>query len=152
MFRKWGLRLLIVMGAALMLFFVFAAALQVPAVGKTIGSAKTCSTCHVMNYEAQTLQRSAHRDLACLDCHSPHGFLEKPVEEIKSASRHLYIFMTGSTPDVITPQHSSREIVQGNCAGCHAATVGKTHAADKDLGRFCFDCHRDVPHGRPLRN
>jgi cytochrome c nitrite reductase small subunit len=152
MMRKWGLRALVGLGAVLGLFLIMAFALQVPAVGKTIGSPKACGTCHVMTYEVVTLERSSHRQLACLDCHSPSGFVEKPVEEMKSASRHMYVFLTGATPAVIKPTHQSREIIQQNCESCHGAIFGKTHIQKEISGRYCFECHRDVPHGRPLRN
>jgi cytochrome c nitrite reductase small subunit len=150
MYKRWGFRSLAFLGACVCLFLVFAFALQVPAVGKTIGSPKACGTCHVMTYEVQTLTRSAHRDLSCLDCHSPKGFVEKPVDEIKSASRHLFIFVSGTTPDVIKPLHSSKETIQENCTACHAKIGGIPHIAES--GRYCFDCHRETPHGRPLRN
>lgn len=152
MLKKWGLRSLIAIGAVVGLFLVFAFTLQVPAVGKTIGSTQACGTCHVMTYEVKTLQKSAHRDLSCLDCHSPKGFVEKPVDELKSASRHMYVFLTGATPDVIKPLHESKETIQANCASCHAQLTAKAHIASGDLGKYCFDCHRDTPHGRPLRN
>jgi len=153
MHKKWGLRGLVVLGAAVGLFLMLAFTLQIPAVGKTIGSPKACGTCHVMTYEVVTLAHSAHSKLSCLDCHAAKGFIEKPVEEIKSASKHVAIFLTGATPDVIKPYDESRKIIQENCASCHAANVGNvgiSHA--KDTGKFCFDCHRDTPHGRPLRN
>lgn len=148
--KKWGLRALLVFGASIALFLMFAFALQVPAVGKTMGSPQSCGLCHVMGYEVETLQKSAHRDLSCLECHSPKGFLEKPIDELKTASRHLYVFTTGQTPDVIKPNHAAKEIIQENCASCHNAITGPTHVETQ--GRFCFECHRDTPHGRPLRN
>jgi len=150
--KKWGLRSLMFIGACVGLFLVVAFALQVPAVGKTIGSPSACGTCHVMTYEVVTLQHSAHNKLACLDCHAAKGFVEKPVEELKSATRHAYIFLTGATPDVIRPLHESKEIIQANCASCHAQVVGDVHVGLQESGKFCFDCHRDTPHGRPLRN
>lgn len=152
MYRTWGIRALITLVAGLGLFLVFASALQVPAVGETIGSPQMCGTCHVMKYEVVTLEKSAHRDRACLDCHSPTGFIAKPVEEIKSASRHLWIFATNSTPDVIKPQHESREIIQARCESCHAPTIGKGHISREESGRYCFECHRQTPHGTPQRN
>ncbi len=153
MTRKWVMRALITVGAAIGAFLIFAVALQVPAIGNTIGSPQACGTCHVMTREVVTLERSAHHDLACLECHSSTGFVEKPVEEIQSASRHLYIFMTNTTPDIIKPQERSRLIIQENCATCHASTLGDTHAAEfKSGGQLCFECHRETPHGTPLRN
>jgi cytochrome c nitrite reductase small subunit len=150
LYKKWGLRALILVGAVVSMFLVFATALQVPAVGKVMGAPETCGTCHVMTYEVETLQRSAHRDLSCLECHSAQGYLHKAVDELETASRHLWVFTTGQTPDVIKPNQNAKEIIQANCATCHKAITGQTHVETQ--GRFCFDCHRDTPHGRPLRN
>lgn len=152
MVRKWGIRALILLGASFGAFLIFASALQVPAVGKTIGSPQACGTCHVMTYEVVTLEKSSHRDLVCLDCHAPTGFFEKPVEEIKSASWHMWVFMTNTTPDVIKPTQNSREITQARCVQCHATLHGNTKVESHDRGRLCFECHREVPHGTPLRN
>lgn len=153
MHRKWTLRALIAASAALGLFLLFAVTLQVPAVGKTIGSPQACGTCHVMTHEVVTLENSSHRDLACLECHAPSGFIEKPVEEFKASSRHIYYFLTDSTPDVIKPQEHSRKVVQGNCEKCHnSLTSTDAQVHQKDSGRYCFDCHREVPHGRHQRN
>lgn len=150
MLEKWGLRAMIAIVAAVGLFVVLAFTLQVPAVGKTIGSAQACGTCHVMTHEVITLEKSAHRDLACLECHAAGGFLEKPIEEIKSASVHMYVFMTGA-PDVIKPTETSRKIAQENCIRCHAGLNDKVHTK-ADSERFCFECHRATPHGTPRRN
>ncbi len=152
MFRKWSFRLMIVVGAALGVFLLLAVTLQVPAVGKTIGSPQACGTCHVMKQEVVTLEHSSHRDLACLDCHAAQGFIDKPIDELKSSGRHIYYFLTDNTPDIIKPQEHSRKVVQANCEKCHAATVDTVHAPYNESGRFCFDCHREVPHSRPLRN
>lgn len=153
MMNRWGKRALIIVGAVFGAFLLLAVALQVPAVGKTIGSPEACGTCHVMAQEVVTLSVSAHKDLACLDCHSSTGFFAKPVEEIQSASRHAYIFVTNRTPDIIKPTHSSREIVQSRCVECHSAILGETAlAVHEPDGRYCFECHRETPHGTPLRN
>jgi len=152
MLKKWGLRSLIAIGAGVGLFLMIAFALQVPAVGKAIGSPQACGTCHVMTYEVVTLERSAHHQLSCLDCHAAKGFIEKPVEEFKSATRHMAIFLTGATPDVIKPLEESREIVQANCMSCHAQVNSKVSNTHNVTGRYCFECHRDTPHGTPLRN
>lgn len=152
MLRKWILRLSVILGAFLGIFLIIAFALQVPAVGETIGSPQACGTCHVMNHEVKTLAMSAHRDLTCLECHSATGFFEKPVDEFRSASRHIYYFVSDNTPDIIKPLEDSRRIVQSRCVQCHAAVIGGTHAAEVDTGRYCFTCHRETAHSTPLRN
>lgn len=152
MVRKWGVRVLIGLGALVGAFLVVAFALQVPAVGKAIGNGTTCGTCHVMTSEVVSLSHSAHRDRSCLECHSKRGFLEKPLDEIKTASRHVYVFLSNSTPDVIKPGLEARETIQENCIACHAPIMNTVHVAEKDSGKMCFDCHRDTPHGRVHQN
>jgi len=148
---KWGIRILIGVGVVIGLFLVVATALQVPVVARSIGSPVSCATCHLMEPEVLTLSRSAHKDLACLDCHSARGFVSRPVEEIKSASRHLYLTLTKSEPDVIHLGRESRAVVQTNCKSCHTEVVRNIHFDPKQQ---CTDCHRSTPHDRPsgLRN
>lgn len=150
---RWVKGVLIAIGGLFGAFLILAFALQVPAVGQTIGSPAACSTCHVMEDQVLSLERGTHRSLACVQCHTPSGFFAKPIEEIKSASRHAAVFLSNSTPDVIAPTHSSREIIQAQCTECHAEWLRENSLAEHQPdGLMCFDCHRDVAHGRPLRN
>lgn len=145
---KWGKRLLITAAGLLGFYLLAAAVLQVPAVGKAMGSAEACGTCHLMEPEIKSLERSAHKDLACLDCHSAHGFWQKPVDEVRSASVHLWVTLTRSEPDVVRLAEHSRETLQANCKACHATLVKDVHLSDPSKQR-CTDCHRATPHDGP---
>ncbi|BAD39715.1 cytochrome c3 family protein [Symbiobacterium thermophilum] len=151
--NRWGKGALIALGALGGAFLILAFALQVPAIGHTIGAPAACGTCHVMTDQVLSLERGMHRELACVECHIPSGFFAKPIEEIKAASRHAAVFLTNSTPDVITATDSSRDIIQARCIECHAGFLRETslvhHPTD---GLKCFECHRDTTHGLPLRN
>lgn len=150
---RWGKGALIAFGALVGAFLILAFALQVPAVGQTIGSPAACGTCHVMTDQVLSLERGVHRDRACVECHIPSGFFAKPIEEIKAAGRHAAVFLTNSTPDVITTTPSSREIIQARCIECHEGWLRDTSLADHPTdGLMCFECHRDTTHGLPLRN
>lgn len=141
---KWGKRLLFTAVGLFAAFMLVAVVLQVPAVGQTIGSPDMCGTCHLMTPEVKTLQASAHRDLSCLDCHSSHGFFEKPIDEVKSSARHIYVTLTKTEPNVVTITEDSRRIVEENCQSCHASLVRELHGGGP--ARNCTDCHRATPH------
>lgn len=144
---KWGLRILYTAAGLFGIFLLAAVLLQVPAVGKAMGSAEACGTCHLMQPEIKTLQTSAHRDRSCLDCHSPHGFWEKPVDEVKTASRHLFVTVTHTEPMVVRLTDSGLKTVEENCRSCHATLVQNLHGGEP--ARNCTDCHRATPHDRP---
>lgn len=144
---KWGVRLLWTLGGLLGIYLLAAVVLQVPAVGKAMGSNEACGTCHLMAPEIKTKDQSAHRDLSCLDCHSPHGFFEKPIDEAKVSARHLFVTLTHTEPDVVKLTESGLHVVEGNCRLCHADLVQNLHGDGP--ARNCTDCHRSTPHDRP---
>ncbi|HYF91589.1 MAG TPA: NapC/NirT family cytochrome c [Symbiobacteriaceae bacterium] len=145
----WGLRLLVTAGGLFGLFLLVAALLQVPAVGKAMGSNEACGTCHLMTPEIDSKTRSAHRDLSCLDCHSPHGFWAKPIDEAKVSARHVYVTLTHTEPDVVKLTESGFKTVEANCRDCHASLFENLHGGAP--ARNCTDCHRATPHDRPTR-
>lgn len=144
---KWGLRLLWTLGGLIGFYLVVAVLLQVPAVGKAMGSNEACGTCHLMNPEIKTKDKSAHRDLSCLECHSPHGFFVKPIDEAKVSARHVFVTVTHTEPDVVRLTESGFQVVEENCRSCHAALVRNLHGGEP--ARNCTDCHRATPHDRP---
>lgn len=143
---KWGMRVVYGAGVVVGLFLLVAVALQMPVVARTIGSPDRCATCHLMEPEVLTLSKSAHKDLACVDCHSARGFLTKPVDEVKSAGRHVLLTLTRTEPDVIHLSTGSREEMQANCKACHTDVVRNIHF---DPAQQCTTCHRSTPHDRP---
>lgn len=69
--------------------------------------------------------------------------------------RHATIFTLRNEPQVIHIEEAGAAVVQENCKRCHSKlnqgveTIHTTYAlADKDQGKLCWDCHREVPHGR----
>lgn len=144
--RRWGLRLLGVIGTVLGVLAAFAVVLQVPAVARAVGSPGACGTCHTMSPQVAAFARSAHRQLACAECHTPSGVVERAVEEVRAASRHVVAYFAGP-PDVVHAGAESRDVIQANCVACHAPLVRDVRHGG---GRYCFDCHRFTPHDRPL--
>lgn len=117
---------------------------------------KTCVNCHIMRPEYVTWSRSSHREHAtCNDCHVPHdNFFRKYFFKAKDGMRHATIFTINGYPQTITMLPPGRRVVQENCIRCHGnltemvgANVSYDDAMDGN-GRVCWDCHREVPHGR----
>ncbi len=109
-----------------------------------------CNNCHVMGTVYEGWYHSGHQAVAtCNDCHTPHALIPKYFVKARSGFNHVSAFATGHIPDAIRAKESTREIVQENCIRCHAATVSQVADGQPGADRYCFDCHRAVPHGAP---
>lgn len=118
---------------------------------------KTCINCHVMRSEFATWQHSSHREVAvCNDCHVPHNnVFNKYWFKAKDGFRHATMFTFRMEPQVIKMHEAGQSVVQENCKGCHQhvnqnVSTRNVSLEDKmhDNGKLCWDCHREVPHGR----
>lgn len=115
----------------------------------------TCINCHVMYPQYATWSRSSHARVAsCTDCHIPHdNVFKKYYFKMKDGSRHATIFTMRTEPQVIMIKEEGAEAVQQNCIRCHSPMLTGGTGIYEDVhtnieGRYCWDCHRDVPHGR----
>lgn len=117
----------------------------------------TCMNCHIMAPQYATWSHSSHRAVTnCNECHVPHdNFVRKYFFKAKDGLRHATIFTMRAEPQVIFIKHAGIEVVQKNCIRCHEklltddkllARSGNFHHFRQD--RLCWDCHREVPHGR----
>ncbi len=118
---------------------------------------KTCVNCHVMRSEFASWQHSSHREVAvCNDCHVPHNnVFNKYWFKAKDGFRHATMFTFRMEPQVIKMHEAGQAVVQENCKGCHQnvnqnVSTRNVSLEDKlhDNGKLCWDCHREVPHGR----
>jgi len=118
---------------------------------------KTCVNCHVMRSEFATWQHSSHREVAvCNDCHVPHNnVFNKYFFKAKDGLRHATMFTFRMEPQVIKMHEAGQAVVQKNCQNCHQRIneeVGLLKVTLEDKmhgdGKLCWDCHREVPHGR----
>ena len=118
---------------------------------------ETCVNCHIMAPQYATWSHSSHREWAhCNDCHVPHNnVLNKYYFKAKDGLRHATIFTLRREPQVIFIHEAGIHVVQNNCIRCHSELLhhfrylasGNTHF--EEIGeRLCWDCHREVPHGR----
>jgi cytochrome c nitrite reductase small subunit len=119
---------------------------------------ETCINCHVMNPQYATWFHSSHRERAtCNDCHVPHNnVFNKYLFKAKDGMRHATMFTLRLEPQVIFIKEAGIEVVQNNCIRCHNDLItdrkmlAKTKSFDhfRTEGRVCWECHREVPHGR----
>ncbi|MCC6758965.1 MAG: cytochrome c nitrite reductase small subunit [Candidatus Omnitrophica bacterium] len=118
---------------------------------------KACINCHVMFPQYETWQHSSHRDKAvCNDCHVPHNsHLRKYLFKAQDGLRHSWMFTFRQEPQVIRMHKAGQAVVQENCIHCHEKVVDGTdltHGNYKQYlngdAKLCWQCHREVPHGR----
>ncbi len=118
---------------------------------------KACVNCHIMTPHYATWFHSSHRERAtCNDCHVPHDNLIRALWfKMSDGLRHANVFTLGSYPQVIRIRETGASVVQENCLRCHSFQVNFVSISqityDKfkaGEGKLCWDCHREIPHGR----
>jgi cytochrome c nitrite reductase small subunit len=118
---------------------------------------QACVNCHLMTPQYVTWNHSSHREVAhCNDCHVPHNnVFNKYFFKAKDGLYHASVFTLRAEPQVIKAKPPSVEVIQDNCVRCHVDQVTdakmtgfvKDHH-EKRTDRLCWECHREVPHGR----
>lgn len=118
---------------------------------------ETCMNCHVMTPQYATWQRGSHGRVAtCNDCHVPHdNIVNTYLFKAQDGMRHATIFTARLEPQVIRIKQAGINVVQENCKRCHENLIHLTSITNvtgemrEDEGALlCWDCHREVPHGR----
>ena len=118
---------------------------------------KTCVNCHIMAPQYATYAHSSHREWAnCNDCHVPHNnVINKYYFKAKDGIRHASMFTLRKEPQVIFIHEAGQEVVQDNCIRCHSDLLDdpklllRTDVYQHERSeRPCWECHREVPHGR----
>jgi cytochrome c nitrite reductase small subunit len=118
---------------------------------------QACVNCHIMTPQYITWNKSAHREVAhCNDCHVPHdNVFNKYFFKAKDGLYHASVFTVRGEPEVIKALGPSIAVIQSNCIRCHEPQVTDArlegfvenhHGLRTD--RTCWECHREVPHGR----
>lgn len=153
--EKWKMPVIIVLGILLGLILYIIKISN--AVSYLSDEPSTCVNCHIMAPQYATWSHSSHREVTnCNDCHVPHNnILNKYYFKAKDGIRHATIFTLRAEPQVIQIHQAGINVVQENCKRCHlylnkevssikATGINSLHGA----GKLCWDCHREVPHGR----
>ncbi len=111
---------------------------------------KACINCHVMVPYYASWERSSHAKVAtCNDCHVPQdNKLKKLWFKAMDGLRHSTIFTLRREPQTLRLNPKAVPVVQRNCVRCHAHQVMNTQMGSSENKRVCWDCHREVPHGR----
>ena len=121
---------------------------------------KACINCHVMNTQYATWQHSSHAQTAgCVDCHLPRdSMVNKYIAKAKDGYNHTVAFTFNTYKNAIKISDDGAKRVQENCISCHASLNAQV-ISNSDLnhkyddpsvatGRRCWECHKDVPHGK----
>ena len=153
--QKWGLPVLIMAGILVGLSsYVFYLS---KAPSYLSDKPETCVNCHIMAPQYATWNHSSHRERAhCNDCHVPHNnVVNKYFFKAKDGLRHATMFTLRLEPQVIHIKKAGQGVVQDNCIRCHehlltddAIMPLTVQAHSKRSDRLCWECHREVPHGR----
>ena len=112
---------------------------------------ETCMNCHVMTTQYVTWQHSSHASVTtCNDCHVPHdSFVDHYAFKARDGMWHATVFTMRWEPQVIRLSPGAVPVVEDNCRRCHEAVIEDVALADHQSGDLrCWDCHREVPHGR----
>ena len=112
-------------------------------------SPETCMNCHVMTDAYVSHQHSSHgRDVTCNDCHVPHTSLVREYAfKAHDGLRHAAVFTLRAESQVMKLSAIAEPVVQENCIRCHEERVSEV-SKNQNAGQRCWDCHRDVVHGR----
>ena len=117
---------------------------------------KTCINCHIMSPQYATWAHNSHHlATTCNDCHVPHNnIINKYYFKAKDGLRHATLFTLRMEPQVIFIKQAGKDCVQSNCIRCHSQLLGtitdNVHEQQSVSvkGRYCWECHRETPHGR----
>ena len=153
--KKWKFPVLIITGSiiGLIAFILYTS----NAVSYLSDNPETCINCHIMVPQYSTWQHSSHRENAtCNDCHVPHNnVFNKYYFKAKDGLRHASMFTLRMEPQVIFIHEAGKEVVHNNCIRCHSELLTdsklntQTNLQHYDKSeRECWECHREVPHGR----
>jgi cytochrome c nitrite reductase small subunit len=103
-------------------------------------------------------QKSSHARVAvCNDCHVPHdNIIRTYAFKASDGLRHATMFTFRLEPQVIRIKEAGINVVQENCIRCHQKILQSTYivdpvtleSRDHGAGKFCWECHRETPHGR----
>lgn len=118
---------------------------------------ESCILCHEMNPEYNTWNRSAHKRITCLACHTPVGGASSFIGEEWAALGEVVAHFTGDYPKIInSDSHVAKDMKSGVCERCHdmktrrgiktATEIKINHEEHLGLGMTCTACHNRVTH------
>ena len=117
-------------------------------------SPQFCSGCHQMEGFAAAIENSPHKNVACVDCHLPPGFINHVKFKMVDGLLSGVLFLTGKEPS-----RANAHVSESNCKRCHEEKIKtmkpgtfkglpfdhKKHLGKLKVGGFdleCTSCHR----------
>ncbi len=111
---------------------------------------KVCANCHIMQPQYDSWIKSSHHAVAsCVDCHLPHGLLEKYWAKVENGYFHSRAFTMQDFQEPIRITRKNAHILERNCLHCHQEMVSEM----LHTGNFnqptpnCVHCHSNAGHG-----
>lgn len=154
--QKWKLPVIILMGVFLGLatYSVYVS----KAWSYLSDKSENCINCHIMVPQYDSWRHSSHRENAtCVDCHTPQdNVFRKYLFKAKDGFNHARIFTLRQERQAIIIGEEGELVVQQNCIRCHENVLDRTRVASMTQEKFtvhnrdrqCWECHREVPHGK----
>ena len=153
--KKWAKYIIILSGCfiGLSAFILY----ESNAVSYLSDDPETCVNCHVMTPEYITWKNSSHANVTnCNDCHVPHdNVVRKYAFKAKDGLYHAAMCTLHMEPEVIIMHEAGQKVVKENCIRCHQNQITEAKAdtwieahGENRTERQCWECHRQVPHGR----
>ena len=153
--KEWRVPVIILVGAIVGLGFYILKASR--ATSYLSDNSTVCINCHVMTPQYITWKHSSHGEVAnCNDCHVPQdNVFRKYFFKARDGMYHATMYTTYQVPEVIKMHEAGQQVVQENCIRCHENQITDVkhsdwvpgHAAHR-TDRQCWECHREIPHGR----
>ncbi|MBK7878293.1 MAG: NapC/NirT family cytochrome c [Planctomycetes bacterium] len=160
---RWRERALKFLGTALILALAGGGVLALGMYGAVHHTAQPefCNSCHLMEPYYQSWQRSAHKDVACIECHYEPGALETAEGKFKALSQLAkYVTRTAGTKPWA-------EVSDQSCmrSGCHSVRMlegpvqfgrvkfdHRQHLLESQRGRRlrCVSCHSQIVQGQHI--
>ncbi|MBC8414480.1 MAG: NapC/NirT family cytochrome c [Nitrospira sp.] len=139
----------------LSLILVLVAFAVIVAVGGTYyaGTNNFCGSCHQMKTRFASWEKSTHKDVKCITCHSEPGFVGEMEAHIAGLG-YLKSFIKGTTENITIFATRKNPARINACIHCHPAETLPEETAelriDHDVhienGFLCTDCHKDIVH------
>jgi cytochrome c nitrite reductase small subunit len=105
-----------------------------------------------------TWRHSSHKEVAnCVDCHVPHNnIFNQYFFKAKDGFNHAKLFTLRAERQAIIIGSEGEKAVQQNCIRCHENLLDRSKIKSKTSNKYiahnknrkCWDCHKEVPHGK----
>jgi DmsE family decaheme c-type cytochrome len=107
-----------------------------------------CLECHQYSREHSNFARSAHaaNNVSCIDCHSPHHFVDKEFLLVKRQPQLCYGCHADREADFSRPFHHRVNEGLVKCSDCHNEHGGFLTAQLRSVpsqDAVCYKCHTD---------